>query len=132
MWLSASFDLAIVAAVLAAQGVFAAEELRRTVLLGELGLDGRLHPVRGILPATLAAQQAGFVRVIVPLRQSGEAKLVEGIEVFGVASITQLVAFLQGIRLPPVEPAEVIGERAGKMGQPRHGGIEILGKLTGR
>jgi magnesium chelatase family protein len=37
------FDLAIVAAVLAAQGVFAAEELRRTVLLGELGLDGRLQ-----------------------------------------------------------------------------------------
>ena len=42
----------------------------RTVLLGELGLDGRLRPVRGILPATLAAQQAGFMRVIVPLRQA--------------------------------------------------------------
>src|SRR4029453_12262356 len=94
------YDLAIVAAVLAAQGVFAAEELRRTVLLGEVGLDGRLHPVRGILPATLAAQQAGFTRAIVPLRQSGEAKLVEGIEVFGIASITQLVAFLRGVPMP--------------------------------
>ncbi|HEX6760238.1 MAG TPA: magnesium chelatase domain-containing protein, partial [Propionibacteriaceae bacterium] len=47
------YDLAIVAAVLAAQGVFGVEELRRTVLLGELGLDGRLRPVRGVLPATL-------------------------------------------------------------------------------
>jgi hypothetical protein len=55
-----SFDVAIVAAVLAAQGVFKSEELRGTVLLGELGLDGRLRPVRGVLPATLAAQQAGF------------------------------------------------------------------------
>jgi magnesium chelatase family protein len=91
-----SFDLAIVAAVLAAQGVFAAAELRRTALLGELGLDGRLRPVRGILPATLAAQQAGFTRVIVPLRQAGEAKLVQGIDVFGIASVTQLGAFLQG------------------------------------
>ena len=57
---SLNFDLAIVAAVLAAQGIFRAEELRRTALLGEVGLDGRLRPVRGVLPATLAAQQAGF------------------------------------------------------------------------
>ena len=89
------YDLAIVAAVLGAKGVFGAEQLRRTILLGELGLDGRLRPVRGVLPATLAAQQAGFPRVIVPLRQAGEAKLVGGIDVFGIASITQLVAFLR-------------------------------------
>jgi Subunit ChlI of Mg-chelatase len=80
-----------------AGGVFGAEQLRRTILLGEVGLGGRLRPVRGILPATLAAQQAGFPRVIVSLRQAGEAKLVEGIEVFGIASITQLVAFLRGV-----------------------------------
>jgi Subunit ChlI of Mg-chelatase len=92
------FDVAIVAAVLAAQGVFRAEELRGTVLLGELGLDGRLRPIRGILPATLAAQQAGFTRVIVPLRQAGEAKLVEGIEVFGIASITLGNALVDLIR----------------------------------
>ena len=73
-----SFDVAIVAAILAAQRVFQVDELRRTVLLGELGLDGRLRPVRGILPATLAAQQTGFTRVIVPLRQAGEAELVGG------------------------------------------------------
>jgi len=83
--------------LLVAKGVFGAEQLRRTILLGEVGLDGRLRPVRGILPATLAAQQAGFPPVIVPLRQAGEAKLVEGIEVFGIASITQLVAFLRGV-----------------------------------
>jgi hypothetical protein len=72
------FDVAIVAAILAAQRVFPAVELRRTVLLGELGLDGRLRPVRGILPATLAAQQAGFTRVIVPLRQAGERNWSRG------------------------------------------------------
>jgi hypothetical protein len=58
------YDLAIVAAILAAQRIFRADELRRTVLLGELGLDGRLRPVRGVLPATLAAQQAGFTRIL--------------------------------------------------------------------
>jgi magnesium chelatase family protein len=106
------YDLAIVAAVRAAQRAFRAEELRRTVLLGELGLDGRVRPVRGVLPATLAAQQAGFTRVIVPLRQAGEAQLVAGIDVFDIASITQLVAFLQGEPMPVVEPIEVTGVRA--------------------
>jgi magnesium chelatase family protein len=126
------YDLAIVAAVLAAQGVFAAAELRRTALLGELGLDGRLRPVRGILPATLAAQQAGFTRVIVPLRQAGEAKLVEGIDVFGIASITQLVAFLQGVPMPLVEPIDVIGERAGKHANRRLDLADVVGQAEAK
>jgi magnesium chelatase family protein len=65
------YDLAIVAAVLGANDVFPRRRLASTVLLGELGLDGRVRPVRGILPATLAAAQAGFQRAIVPLRQAG-------------------------------------------------------------
>ena len=126
------YDAAIVAAVLAARGVFRAEELRRTVLLGELGLDGRLRPVRGILPATLAAQQAGFIRVIVPLRQAGEAKLVEGIEVFGIASITQLVAFLRGIPMPPVDPIDVIGERVGGHANRRLDLADVVGQVEAK
>jgi Mg chelatase-like protein len=126
------YDLAIVAAVLAAKGVFRGEELCRTVLLGELGLDGRLRPVRGVLPATLAAQQAGFTRVVVPLRQAGEAQLVEGIEVFGVASITQLVALLQGIPMPPVEPIDVIGERAGRHADGRLDLADVVGQVEAK
>jgi magnesium chelatase family protein len=126
------FDLAIVAAVLAAQGVFGAEQLRRTALLGEVGLDGRLRPVRGVLPATLAAQQAGFTRVIVPLRQAGEAQLVEGIEVFGIASITQLVAFLRGDPMPLVEPVEVMGEQAGKHASRRLDMADVLGQVEAK
>jgi magnesium chelatase family protein len=83
-----------VAAVLAANDVFPRARLTKTVLLGELGLDGRVRPVRGILPATPAAAHAGFTRAIVPLRQAAEAQLVEGIEVLGVASLDQLVALL--------------------------------------
>jgi magnesium chelatase family protein len=118
--------------VLAAQGIFRVKELRRTVLLGELGLDGRVRPVRGILPATLAAQQAGCTRVIVPVRQAGEAGLVEGIEVFGIASITQLVAFLQGASMPDVEPIEVIGERAGKHANRRLDLADVVGQVEAK
>src|SRR6478672_5382923 len=126
------YDLAIVAAILAAQGIFRATELRRTALLGELGLDGRLRPVRGVLPATLAAQQAGFTRIIVPLRQAGEAKLVSGIDVFGIASITQLVAFLQGRPVPLVEPIDVIGEQAGKHAKRRLDLADVVGQVEAK
>ncbi len=88
----AHYDLAIVAAVLAADEVLPAAELAGTVFMGELSLDGRLRPVRGILPALLAAAQAGFRRAIVPRVQAGEAELVEGLEVFGIASLPQLIA----------------------------------------
>ena len=120
------------AAILAAQRVFPAVELRRTVLLGELGLDGRLRPIRGILPATLAAQQAGFTRVIVPLRQAGEAELVEGIEVFGVGSITQLVAFLRGVPMPEVEPIDVVGEPAGKHANRHLDLADVVGQVEAK
>jgi magnesium chelatase family protein len=102
------------------------------VLLGELGLDGRVRPVRGILPATLAAQQAGFTRVIVPVRQAGEAGLVEGIDVFGIASISQLVAFLRGASMPDVEPIEVIGERAGKHAYRRLDLADVVGQVEAK
>ena len=73
-------------------------------------VDGRVRPIRSVLPATLAAQQAGFTRMIVPLPQAEEAKLVAGIDVFGIASITQLVALLQGEPMPVVDPIEVMDD----------------------
>jgi magnesium chelatase family protein len=104
------YDLAIVAAVLAADGVFGAAELAGTVLLGELGLDGRVRPVRGVLPATLAATSAGFGRVIVPRGQAPEAQLVDGIEVFGLSSLSQLVALFRGDPLPVTETIHTTDE----------------------
>jgi magnesium chelatase family protein len=126
------YDLAIVAAILAAQGTLRVDELRRTVLLGELGLDGRVRPIRGVLPATLAAQQAGFGRMIVPLRQAGEAKLVAGIDVFGIASITQLVALLQGEPMPVVDPIEVMGDPAGKHAKRCLDLADVVGQLEAK
>jgi magnesium chelatase family protein len=102
------------------------------VLLGELGLDGRVRPVRGVLPATLAAQQAGFRRIIVPLRQAGEAKLVTGIDVFGIASISQLVAFLRDEPMPLVDPIEVMGDPAGKHAKRRLDLADVAGQVEAK
>lgn len=108
--------------MLAAERVFGAGELTATVLLGELGLDGRVRPVRGVLPATLAASQAGFRRVIVPLSQASEAKLVEHIEVVGVASLSQLIALFRGDPIPEVEQTDLA---EAPMRQPQTGQLDF-------
>ncbi len=64
--------------------------LEKTVLLGELALDGRVRPVKGVLPAVLAAASQGWPAVVVPIENLAEASLVDGIEVWGVRSLTQL------------------------------------------
>ncbi|GAA2102067.1 YifB family Mg chelatase-like AAA ATPase [Microlunatus panaciterrae] len=106
------YDLAIVAAVLtAAEVIRDRQELADTVLLGELGLDGRVRPIRGVLPALMAASQQGFRRAIVPYAQAAEATLVDDLEVFGVASLGQLIALLNRETMPKVEPIPLAGER---------------------
>lgn len=81
------FDLAIALAALAAAGTVNPESIDRVVHLGELGLDGRLRPIHGILPAVLALARAGFQTVMVPTGNADEASLVPGIRVVGVASL---------------------------------------------
>ena len=94
------FDLAIAAAILAAQDVLPVGELADAVLIGELGLDGRLHPVRGVLPSVVAAAAAGVTRVVVSEANAAEARLMPGLEVLGVRSLRQLVALLRGEEVP--------------------------------
>ncbi|MEV6901824.1 YifB family Mg chelatase-like AAA ATPase [Amycolatopsis sp. NPDC051372] len=90
------YDLGIAAAVLAANGAVPATKLLRTILLGELALDGRIRPVRGVLPGLLAARAAGYERAVVPSESLYEAALVDGLEVAGVSRLADLVAWLKG------------------------------------
>lgn len=86
------YDLAIAVAMLAGAGLVRLDGLARTVHLGELGLDGRVHPVRGVLPAVAAAAAAGITRVVVPVANAAEARLVPGVEVFGATRLAEVVA----------------------------------------
>src|SRR6478736_5905697 len=82
------FDLAIAMAV-----VLAANDIRptgRTVFIAELGLDGRLRPVRGILPAVMAAVRAGYPEVVVAHANLAEASLVPGATVRGYRTLARL------------------------------------------
>lgn len=92
------YDLALVAAVLDAANKVQRERLRQTVLLGELALDGRLRSVRGILPAVLAAKNAGWSTVVVPESALPEAGLVGGIEILGAGNLRAVLGWLRGER----------------------------------
>src|SRR4029077_12722047 len=92
----AGYDIALAVAVLAAAGVVPGSAPGDTVLIGELGLDGQVRPVRGVLPALLAARAEGRERAIVPVGNLSEAVLATGVSVWGVASLRDLVASLTG------------------------------------
>ncbi len=85
-----AFDLGIAVAALAAGGVLPARAVGSTVHIGELGLDGRLRPVAGVLPSVFAAARAGFDRVVVPIANLAEARLVPGIDVHGAVSLGEV------------------------------------------
>ncbi|GAA4941470.1 hypothetical protein GCM10023238_04110 [Streptomyces heliomycini] len=76
------------------------------VMIGELGLDGRVRPVRGILPAVLAAADAGYEQVVVPECAAAEASLVPGVSVLGIRSLRQLIALLTDEPVPEEDAEE--------------------------
>jgi magnesium chelatase family protein len=121
------FDLALAAGVLAAAEVVPAGAVADLVLLGELGLDGTVRAIRGVLPSVLAARAAGHRQVVVPMGNSDEAALVEGVAVLPVGSLRELLAHLTGrARLephvrgalpePPAGPdlQDVVGQAVGR------------------
>jgi magnesium chelatase family protein len=90
-----SFDLGIAVAILAADGVIPPARAGGLMFLGELGLDGRLRPVRGVLPAVAAAAAAGLGTVAVPTENAPEACLVPGMRVLAVPSLGALLEWLR-------------------------------------
>ncbi|KIF02516.1 Mg chelatase-like protein, partial [Streptomyces sp. RSD-27] len=102
----AHFDLAVAAAVLGAAEVVDPGAIADLVLIGELGLDGRVRPVRGILPAVLAAAEAGYRQVVVPQQCAAEASLVPEVAVLGVRSLRQLIAVLTDAPVPEEDPPD--------------------------
>jgi magnesium chelatase family protein len=105
-----SYDLALSCALLAADGRIPIERLHGLVLIGELALDGRLRPVRGVLPAVLAARQVGIGQVVVPAASLAEASLVGGVRVHGATCLKEMLGWLRnpaaGLARPgPLRPA---------------------------
>lgn len=120
------FDLAMAMAGLAADGAVSSASVAATVHLGELGLDGRLRPISGVLPAVLALARAGHSRVMVPSGNADEACLVPGVTVIPAASLRE-AAILHGgeFETLPVEPV-IVAPEADHV-EPRRDLAEVIG-----
>lgn len=90
-----AFDLPVAIGILKAEGVIKSENLADYLILGELSLDGRIKPVRGALSVAVCSKILNK-KLILPKNNSEEAALVEGVEVFGVETLPELVEFLNG------------------------------------
>lgn len=101
-------DLAVACAVLAATAQLPPESVTPFVLLGELGLDGAVRPVRGVLPMVLAVLARGHDQVVVASGNATEAALVPGVRVTSVGRLTELVAVLRGEAALAVVPPTVV------------------------
>lgn len=87
------FDLPIACGILSVTGQIQAEDLDKYIILGELSLDGEVKPVKGILPIALRAKAEGFKGMIIPEKNCKEAAVVEGLHVFGMKHIRDVIAY---------------------------------------
>ena len=90
----ASYDLPIAIVVLVALGYIPREYVKDTLVVGELGLDGRVQPVKGILPIVAKAKQSRLKRCIIPKGNEREGAVIEGVEVIGVTTLEETIAYL--------------------------------------
>jgi magnesium chelatase family protein len=98
------FDLPMAVGILVATGQLPREASHGTAMLGELGLDGSVRPVTGVLSAALVASRMGLQRILVPAENALEAAIVPELEVYGVSHLLEAVQFLAGeINLQPVQ-----------------------------
>lgn len=104
-----AYDLPLAIGLLAGAEKLKTKELGRYMIMGELSLDGSLQPIRGALPIALTAKKEGFKGLILPAANAEEAAVVDGLDVYGLNNLREVVAFFNGEpkdELRPEEPWE--------------------------
>lgn len=91
-----ALDLPIALGILSANNIINKNTLTNLVSLGELSLDGTLRRVKGALPIAVESRKRGIKRLILPIESVNEASIVEGLEVFGMKNLNQVINFLRG------------------------------------
>ena len=90
------YDLPLAVSILAANGKVIPDRLSQFMLVGELGLDGRLLPIRGALPIAIQARKEKFAGLIVPRQNIREAAVVNNLQVYGMDNLTDVINFFNG------------------------------------
>ncbi|MBI4684892.1 MAG: YifB family Mg chelatase-like AAA ATPase [Nitrospirae bacterium] len=94
-----SFDLPIAIGIITAEGVIGMDSVRDYLFTGELSLDGKIKPVRGVLSMAIIAKKLGLKGIILPAENAHEAAVVNDVSVFGMENLSHVIDFLRGSRL---------------------------------
>lgn len=95
-----AYDLPLAMGVLGASDKVKSDLFSRFVMMGELALDGTLRPVKGVLPIAMRAREDRFPGLIVPVENAREAAVVQGIDVYGMSSLSQVIDLFNGSTAP--------------------------------
>lgn len=110
------FDLPIALAILSSSSQIVSTKLKDFVIIGELGLDGKVKAVQGVLPILISARELGFKKFIIPKANENEASFIDGIEVFALSSLSEVASLLVGtISFEPVQKKTWVGETPSKV-----------------
>ncbi|EKU46970.1 MULTISPECIES: YifB family Mg chelatase-like AAA ATPase [Brevibacterium] len=126
------FDLGIAVAVLKARGIISSAETEAVIHCGELGLDGRIRPVSGVLPSLHCGLLAGFDRFVVPAGNRAEAALIGDVDVLAVSSLAELVNAYGGSLAVPALPPVVEAPGPGAHPTELHDLAEVQGQDEAR
>ncbi len=91
-----AYDLTLAIGILIASGQIVAEEVEKYIIMGELSLDGGLQPIKGALSIAIKAKEEGFKGFFLPIQNVKEAAIVDGLDVYGIENVTQVIDFFCG------------------------------------
>ena len=100
-----AYDLTLAIGILAGSSQINPDEVANYIIMGELSLDGSLQPIRGALPIAIKAKEEGFKGFFLPIQNVKEAAIVEGINVYGVENLQQVIDFFEG--KGTIEPTKI-------------------------
>ena len=125
-----AYDLTIAIGVLGAIGVVKADEMERYVIMGELGLDGTLRPIKGVLPIAIEARKQQYKGIIVPAENAREAAIVNNLEVYGATSLKEVADFLNGEGTIEQTVMDTRAEFARSLNNYEYDFADVKGQLT--
>ena len=99
-----AYDLPLAMGMLAGNGQIESNKLHDYIIMGELSLDGNILPIKGALPIAIMAKKEGYKGFILPLANAKEAAVVDGLDIYGVSKISEVVDFLEEkLELTPIK-----------------------------
>ena len=123
-----AYDLSIAMGVLGAVGMVKADDFDKYVIMGELGLDGSLRPIKGVLPIAIEARKRGCKGIIIPAENAREAAIVNNLEVYGAESLKQVADYFNGLADLPQTVVDTRAEFARSLNQYEYDFADVKGQ----